>query len=181
MLRVFARVFRKPRYSIIAVVVALTVMGAALLLPNKNLLVEVLLSESINLYSKVNFTFSLLGSITTNFIVFSAFYLVLVAIMFGVNISLLIYYIRRRQGKRTDKKMHLANVGGMVSAIFGIGCMACGSIVLTAIFGVFGSGVFIAALPLHGVEFGLIGLLLLAFSIYYITKRTDDPLLCKID
>jgi len=45
MLRVFARVFRKPRYSIIAVVVALTVMGAALLLPNKNLLVEVLLSE----------------------------------------------------------------------------------------------------------------------------------------
>jgi hypothetical protein len=164
-----------------ATIVALTVVGAALLLPNHSLLIGVLLSDSISFSSKINFTFSLLGSITTNFTLFSATYLILVAIMFGINIALLTFYIRRRQNKQSSKKMKLANAGGIISAVFGIGCMACGSIILTAIFGIFGAGALIAALPFHGIEFGVVGILLLAFSIYYIAKRTNDPLVCRVD
>jgi hypothetical protein len=162
-----------------AIIVALTLVSAALLFPNRELLLGVLVSDSVGFGSKFNFAISLLGSITTNFSVFSASYLILVAIMFGVNISLLTYYIRRRQSKESSGKIQLANIGGIVSAVFGIGCMACGSIVLTALFGIFGAGAVIAFLPLHGFEFGIIGLLLLSVSVYYIIKRINDPLVCR--
>jgi len=181
MLGVLLRVFRKPQYSGVALIVALILMGSALLLPNRQLLVGVLASDSIGFASKFSFVWSLLGSISTNFSPFSAAYLILVAVMFGINIALLIYYIRRRQLKDSDKSVQLANLGGAVSALFGIGCMACGSVVLTALFGIFGAGAVIAFLPLHGFEFGIIGIALLSFSIYYIIKRVNDPLVCQSD
>lgn len=179
MVGVLSKVFSQPRYSIMAIIVALTLVSAALLLPNRELLFGVLMSDSVGIGHKINFLLSLLGSITTNFSFLSASYLILVAIMFGLNISLLTYYIRRRQSRETSRKIQLANIGGIVSAVFGIGCMTCGSVVLTAIFGIFGAGAIIAFLPWHGFEFGIIGLLLLSFSIYYIGKRINDPLVCR--
>jgi uncharacterized membrane protein len=68
----------------------------------------------------------------------------------------------------------------MISAVFGIGCAACGSVILTAILGIAGTGALLTWLPLHGLEFGVVGIILLSFSIYYLAKRINDPLVCKV-
>jgi len=101
-----------------------------------------------------------------------------VAILFGINISLLTFYIRKRQVASKNKKVHLTSLGGFASAVLGIGCAACGSIVLSALLSTFGAGTLIVMLPLHGLEFGLVGIILLLFSNRYLIKRIEDPLIC---
>lgn len=179
--QVLGQVFRHVRYVIGATGVAFVVLSAALLLPNTSAIAQVLSSDSVNLYVKLSFIISLYGSLATNFNIISALSLLITAVLFGVNIGLLTYYIRRRQVKSRNTTAHLASVGGMVSAALGIGCAACGSIVLSAILSMFGAGSLILLLPLHGVEFGLVGIILLCFSIYYLMKRINDPLVCGVN
>lgn len=178
---VLGQVFSNARYIFLALGVALTILSATLLLPNKSILFQVLMSESFSLTQKFAFVIKLFGSITTNFTFFSATYLLVVATLFAVNIVLLTFYIRRRQGSNHSKKAHFASIGGFVSGVLGIGCAACGSVVLTALFGLIGAGSIIAFLPLQGLEFGIVGIVLLLFSTHYLIKKISDPLVCKID
>ena len=178
-IKVLGQVFKHVRYLVGASVVAFTVLSAAILLPNTNALIQVLSSATVSVVFKLNFLLSLYGSLLTNFTPVSALYLIITAILFGVNIGLLTYYIRRRQVKNGNTTAHLANLGGIISAVLGIGCAACGSIVLTAILSLFGAGSLILLLPFNGVEFGVLGIILLCFSSYYLMKRINDPLVCK--
>jgi hypothetical protein len=164
-----------------ATVVAFIFLSAALLLTNRSLLLTVLASEAIGVAQKLAFIVSLYGTIVTNFTLLSASYLVLVSILFGVNIALLVFYIRRRRTTQGDTRMKVANIGGLISAVFGLGCMACGSVVLSALIGVTGATAVIASMPFHGFEFGVIGVVLLLISIRYMLKRVGDPLTCTVD
>ncbi len=164
---------------VIASGVAFVVLSAALLLPNYDSIVQVTTSDSVNLGVKLSFLASLYGSLITNFTLISAGYLLTTAILFGINISLLIYYIRRQQVKSDNIAAHLTSLGGIVSATFGIGCAACGSIILTALLTTFGAGGLILWLPFHGVEFSVLGIILLCFSVYYLSKKISNPLVCS--
>tara|TARA_B100002051_G_scaffold276795_1_gene328271 strand:- start:1763 stop:2239 length:477 start_codon:yes stop_codon:yes gene_type:complete len=156
------------------------VVSAALLLPNIGLIQQILTSDAIGWLDKGSFFLSLYGSLKTNFTVWSAAYLIVVALLFGLNIALLVYYIRRRQGPVTEKKAQIASIGGAVSAFLGIGCAACGSVVLTAVFGLAGAGAVLTFLPLHGLEFGLVGIFSLSLAIRYLAKKINDPLVCPL-
>lgn len=153
---VLKRVFRHVRYRWVVVGVAFLVLSAALLLPNWSVLWQILTSNSLSLLTKLEFFISLYASITTNFTMLSAGYLLLISFLFGVNVALLTFYIRRRQEMTNSKHIHIASIGGFVSAFLGIGCAACGSVVLTAVFSLFGAGSLIALLPLHGVNLPLL-------------------------
>lgn len=177
---VLRRVFRHVRYIVGASGVAFTVLSAALLLPNLSAIIKVSCSDSINFGTKISFVVSLYGSLFTNFTLLSAFFVILTAVLFGINIALLTYYIRRRQIKNYNTTHHLASIGGIVSAALGIGCAACGSVVLTAVFGLFGAGSLLLLLPFNGAEFGLVGIVLLFFSIHYLILRIQDPLMCPV-
>lgn len=177
--QVLGRVFRHVRYIMGAAGVAFTVLSAALLLPNADVILQVFSSGAVSLSLKFSFLFGLYGSLATNFTLFSGLYLVLVAVLFGINIGLLTFYIRRRQVKSRNTTAPLASLGGIVSAALGIGCAACGSVILTAVLSIFGAGGLLVFLPLHGIEFQFIGILMLCFSIYYLIKRINDPLICK--
>ncbi|MCA9360823.1 hypothetical protein KC730_02940, partial [Candidatus Kaiserbacteria bacterium] len=121
-LTVLRRVFRHTRYRVIVVGVALAVISAALLLPNRTVVEQVVFSEAIDSGDKFAFVTSIFASLGTNFTILSSSYLILVAILFGVNIALLTFYIRRRQEVSRNTKVHFASIGGMASAILGIGC-----------------------------------------------------------
>ncbi|MCA9353929.1 MAG: hypothetical protein KC877_00230 [Candidatus Kaiserbacteria bacterium] len=176
---VLTRVFRHRRYVFGAALVAFAVLTAGVMLPNWGILVQILFSGSIGLGAKLSFVFSLYGSIFTNFTVFSALYLLLIAVLFGINVGILTFYIRRRQTKRTEgAAAHLASIGGIVSAMLGIGCAACGSVVITAVLGLFGATGLLLLLPFHGIEFGVLGLILLIVSIRYLMRRINDPIVC---
>lgn len=128
---------------------------------------------------KVNLPISLLGSITTNFTLLSASYTIAIAVLFGINLSMIVYYLKRRI---TNIKQSGITTGflGITSGIIGIGCAACGSVLLMSILALFGASWVISLLPLRGGEFGIFGVILLALSLYTIAKQIQNPAVCKI-
>lgn len=181
-LGVIKRVFVRPYYIFLSLFVAALTLSVLLLLPNKAVLSSVLLSPAISFSAKSSFLFSLYGSLGTNFTAFSATYTVLIAILLGVNVSLLWYYVARaRKLSKADRSLTFTGIGGFVSGLFGIGCAACGTLLFAGLFNLLGIAWLITYLPLHGAEFGLIGVALLLLSVYSITKRINDPLVCMID
>ena len=72
-------------------------------------------------------------------------------------------------------------MGGLVTGVFGIGCAACGTFVLTPLLIAVGAGGLIAFLPFGGEEFGVLSTGILGFSIFLTSKKIQDPLTCKIE
>lgn len=180
-LSVLKTVFSNLKYLLIAVTVSLLVFTFAVWLPNLQLIGLVLVSKTASLAEKFSFLFSLYGSIGTNFTAVSASYAIAIAILFGINIALLSCYIARARGGVSGVgSTGAAGIGGLVSGIFGIGCAACGTFILTSVLALFGATGFLAVLPLGGEEFGFLGVGLLIYSIYILTKKINDPLVCDI-
>lgn len=178
-LKQFGKVFSKPAYIFIAMSVAWLVFTFAVWLPNLRLISLILLSSTAPIIDKMRFLLSLYGSIGTNFSPVSASYTIAIAVLFGVNIALLVYYIRRvRGGKQGLRSTGALSIGGLISGTFGIGCAACGTFILTSVLTLFGVGGFLAYLPFGGEEFGFVGVGLLVYSIYRIMQKISKPLVC---
>ena len=178
--RVLSRVLGELRYAVLASVIMFIILSSLLLLPNLGVITQVFGISSLSVGTKLLFVASLYGTLWTNFTFFSALNLFLLAILSGINIALLVYYIRRQQIVSKNTAVHLTSLGGIVSGLFGIGCAACGSIIATALLGAFGAGGLLILLPLHGIEFGLLGIVLLVVSIRYLLRKIDDPLICRV-
>jgi hypothetical protein len=178
LLSVLGRVFSQVRYIQIATLVAVLVLSVAILLPNMSVLLQVLQSPNVELGAKMSFLGTMYGALFTNFTLFSALITIAISTLFGINSSLLAYYIRRRQTGVSNTSGHAAGVLGVVSGVFGVGCAACGSVIISSLLVLFGASGLLAMLPFHGAEFGVLGVTLLWFSIYQLCKRIHDPLVC---
>ncbi len=179
-LTVLVKVLKRPSYLLLTVLIAIMAFSIAVWLPNLGLITTVLGSTSSSLSDKLAFLFSLYGSIETNFTFVSASVVFLISGLFGVQVALLVYYIRR---VRTGFKLGGAGtsgVVGLISGMFGVGCAACGAFILTSFLSLFGVAGILAYLPFGGQEFGLLGLLLLGYSISLLIKRINDPLVCEV-
>lgn len=170
-------VFSNPRYVFLAAIVSVIVFVVTIWLQNIQLIGQVLGSSSLTVYSKIKFLITLLLGILTNFSGFTATYFIVIAILFGINLTLMSYYLQKR--KTLNQKSMLASVGGMLSGLFGIGCAACGSFILAGLLPLVGIG-FLAYLPLKGGEFGLLGIGLLLVSSYLLSKSIQQPVVCEI-
>jgi len=179
LISVLKRVFSNWKYFLVALAIAFTLLSVVLLLPNLTFIKQVVSSDHVSLIQKITSVLPIYGSIFTNYSWFSGLYLVVVSTLFGVNIALLTFYIRRRKSSTRQTKIHLSSAGGTIAAVLGIGCAACGSVVLTAVVGLAVSGWILSILPLRGLEFGLVGMTLLGLSVYYLSKKINDPLVCS--
>lgn len=177
MLKTFCTVFKQPLYLLIASLVGVVVFSLAVWLPNFDLIKTVLLSQTASVLEKVMFALSLYGSIITNFTLESAIYTIFIATLFGVYISLLVYYVRTRRVGNGLKSGWLG-IGGLVSGFFGIGCAACGTVLLSSI-ATFGGASLLVFLPLGGRELGYLGVGLLLYAIYSLSKKIKEPLICS--
>lgn len=177
---VLKRVFSQLRYTVLASSIAMIVLSASLLLPNLGVITQVFGTSGLNVLSKLSFFLTLYGTLFTNYSLLSAVNLILISVLFGINIALLVYYIRRQQVASANVTAHMTSLGGLVSGLLGIGCAACGSVVLTALLGTFGASGFLVLLPFHGAEFGLLGVVFLGLSIRYLIKRINDPMVCRL-
>ncbi len=175
-------VFKEWTYILIAVVVALVVFVFATWLPNLGLIWKITVSQSVPLLDKAKILASLVGSIQTNFTVFSALYTIAVAVLFGLNAAMVTYYVklRKRLSRQTGQAGTAAGLGGLASGFFGIGCAACGTFVLAPILSFVGATGLIALLPFDGQEFGVFGVGMLGFSIYLAAKKIREPLVCPV-
>ncbi len=174
-----AKVFRKPLYALLALVVSATVFAFAVWFPNLPLIVKIMGHPGISLSQKLDLPISLLGSIATNFTRLSASYTVAIAVLFGVNLAMTTYFLKRRI---TEVKQSGIGTGifGLASGVLGMGCAACGSLLLTSGLSLIGASGILAFLPLAGGEFGILGVILLSVSIYLSAKQIQNPAVCKI-
>ena len=97
--------------------------------------------------------------------------------MFGVNISMFVFYLRRRISSESSAGI---SMGGIVLGLLGVGCASCGSVILSTIFGLTAASGFLGILPLRGQEFGLIGFILILYSIIILSQKISNPLICNV-
>lgn len=177
-IRALQKVFRNPRYALLAFVVSVGVFMLAVWLPNMKLIVSMMGHPGIPFTQKFDLPVSLLGSIVTNFTLLSASYTIAIALLFGMNVAMIAYFLRR---KIDDAKQSGIATGflGIASGVIGMGCAACGSFLLTSILSLFGASGILAFFPLAGGEFGILGVILLAVSLYLTAKQIQNPAVCK--
>ena len=173
------KVFRKPIYILLALVTSFAVFAFAVWLPNISLIVKVMGHPGISLTQKLDLPISLLGSIVTNFTLLSASYTIAIAILFGINVAMFVYFLRRRVDEVKQSGV-ATGLFGITSGVIGMGCAACGSLILTSILSLFGATWTLSFLPLAGGEFGILGVILLTISIYMTAKKIQNPAVCKI-
>lgn len=173
------KVFRQPQYLLLALIASAAVFAVAVWLPNLPLIVEIMRHSGISFSQKFNLLMSLLGSITTNFTLLSASYTIAIAVLFGMNIAMLVYVLRRR----VDEVKHAGvatGLFGITSGVIGMGCAACGSFLLTSMLSFVGASGALAFLPLNGGEFGILGTILLGTSLSITAKKIQNPAICTI-
>lgn len=176
---VLKKVFRNPHYVLLALTTSVSVFVFAVWLPNLSLIVRIMAHPSIPLVQKLDLPISLLGSIATNFTLLSATYTIAIAVLFGMNVAMIAYFLRRRVD---DARQAGFGTGflGVASGVLGMGCAACGSFLLTSVLSLFGASWLLSYLPLAGGEFGILGVILLAVSLYLTAKKIQNPAVCTI-
>ena len=172
-------VFSNAVYLTLTLSIAFVVFTVAVWLPNAALIQKILTTSSASLSEKINLLVSFYGSIATNFTLISATYTIAIALLFGVSVSMFAFYIRQQRTMSLNSAS-ATSLSGLIAGFFGIGCAACGSFILTSLLGISG-GVVLAFLPLGGIEFGLLGVGLLGYSIYKTSQLIQKPLVCAIE
>jgi hypothetical protein len=175
------QVFSKGSYVLLAAATAIAVFILATWLPNLGLVWQIAISDSVPLTDKLTVLGALIGSIGTNFTMFSAVTAIAIAVLFGVNVAVVIYLFRSRQQGLTQAGPGLAatSVGGLASGLLGIGCAACGTLVLGPALSFMGAGTIIALLPFGGEEFGMLGVGMLGLSLVLSAREIGRPITCQ--
>ncbi|MHB1316753.1 MAG: hypothetical protein ACYCZW_02755 [Minisyncoccota bacterium] len=171
-------VFKIPQYRFLSLFIFIVIMLFAIWLPNLSFIAHAITSTSFSIGQKVSILMGSLGAIKTNFTPLSRTLTTVVAILFAIQISVITFYIKRRIN--LQKAAGISGIG-IFSGILGVGCASCGSVILSAIFGVSATASFIGILPLKGQEFGILSIVIIGYTLFYITKKINDPLTCKIE
>jgi hypothetical protein len=178
MLFALFNILKQPKYLLLSISVSILVFSLSIWLPNISLITSVF-ELPVGLGEKLNFLFSLYGSIGTNFTIVSALTVVLISVLFGVQVSVLLVYYQKVKSVIRLKNLSLVGILGLVSGFFGIGCTACGAVLATSILSAFGAVGLLSYLPFGGGEFGFVGVVLLAGSILILLRKIKQPLVCN--
>lgn len=136
-------------------------------------LIEQTLTGKYPLMYKTSLFVSLLQGLFTAFTPFHIVLLLGTALLVGANIAMLIKTIRKlkRQGHIT------LTVGG--ATLLGIavgGCGTCGISILAML----GLSTALSALPFHGLELHILAIVLLSLSMFHLTKKYHETVICSI-
>ena len=161
----------------LSAVVTLTVIAFAAWLPNLHLITRTMASSTMTLWQKTNLLTSLLGSLQTNFTPLSRTVTFISAGLAGMQVSLLIYYLR--QTARLQQSMGMSALG-VATSMLGVGCASCGSVILTSFIGFGSATAVLGFLPFRGQEFGFLGIGILLFAISLTIRKIDQPFACEV-
>lgn len=178
MIHTLKNILSRPAYIAISLGATFTAFTFMIWLPNVSFISFVFENTNSSWGDKITFLFTLLGSIMANFTVLGAFTIVLTAFLFGIQIALTIYLLREQSLVMAGKSA-AASGAGMSIGLLGIGCSACGSIILTAVLPAIGTSSVLAFLPLGGAEFGLLGVLVIALSVFFTARYVMRPAVCN--
>ncbi len=172
----FKEVFGRFRFIALALVAGFAAFEFTVWFPNLGLIVHTMMGDA-SLGIKAELLYGLSAGISTNFTPLSATYTTLIAILFGVNLTMIVYYVMKR--KSFGRQALAVSSGAVASGALGIGCAACGSLVGGYFLAFFGASGVATLLPLKGEEFGILSVLLFGISTYVIARKIVEPAVCK--
>jgi len=173
------QVFVHPAYLLLAGALAAIAFLLAVWFPNLGLIAEVFASADAPLAAGFGFALSLLGGIVTNFSALAAAYTVAIAVLFGVTAAMTAYLLRQKRLAAAGRNIALGT-GAVASGVLGVGCAACGSLVLGAVFPSFAAAGALAVLPLQGEEFGILSVMLLFVSLLLVSRSIAGSVACPV-
>ena len=171
-IRVIKRVYGEPRYIIWAVALAILLVGLLVWVPNIKLIGAVL-QGGLSLGAKLSFILGLYLALPFTYGNTQAIYTIVIAILFGLNTSMILYYISQNKGAFAHKSMW-AQVGAFMVAVLGLGCASCGALLLTPLLGTALAGTLLL-LPFDGMELSVISIAIILWSMYAVAKKIDNP------
>jgi len=171
-------VFRNKKYVLLSLGIAILFYVITNWLHNSALIGQIFTLPLLTTVVKFKLIISLLFATMSNFLNWWTFVLMLfVALFFGLNTSLLVYHYRQRWSITKQTGTSLIS---MVISFFGVGCAACGSVLLSTLFGYIFTAVLITFLPAHGVEFIILALILLLYSTYSLSRKVVGQTNCSV-
>ena len=176
------QVFSRSRYAALAAAIALATFVLTTWLGNLGLVWQIATTQGLRFTDKARILLALIGSIATNFTTFSAATIIAIAVLFGMNVAVIAYATmeRRQLVGKSGPAVSVVSLGGLASGLLGIGCAACGTLLLSPALAFLGVGTLVALLPFGGEEFGALGVGLLSLSLIMSAKKIGQPMLCQV-
>jgi len=166
------KVFSRPSGVATAAVFAFIAFFIAIWITNISLLKEVLFGDSFSFSARIEILLSSFGGIKSNFAATSRVITLLITSLFGVNASMVAHYLKRRF---VLDRAAGSSILGTVFGMLGVGCASCGSVIVSTLLG----ASFVGMLPFKGLEFGMIGIVILLISVYLIAIKIAKPETCS--
>ena len=171
------KVFRRPSYVVLALGAAVGFLVFAIWLPNLSFIADMITASTFSLPQKLGILVSSLAALNTNFTPLSRTVTVTLALLIGVDIAFLTFYLRTRFRLERSAGM---SIGGLIVGLLGIGCASCGSLVVATFLGAGATASFLNVLPLKGQEFGFLGIAFVLAGIVFTARKIEQPVACGI-
>lgn len=174
--RSLIEILSKPHYVVFALFVAGCVIIFMTLIQNVPFVKTIWTTETFSFSGKLHITLQSLYAFNTNLTHMSQFFHIIISALIAIHLTCLIYYFRAR--RRIEGAAGIGFIG-VLSGIIGVGCSVCGSVVLSSLIGLSATTTLITFLPLRGVEFSLLAIVILLSSIFYLGMKLQEPVICK--
>lgn len=145
-----------------AAVAALTLFVGSLNVP---LVADLVVGGTLPLAGRLRILLELYPFVGTSFGPVQGALLLLVAALTGVNVAVAVYHFREHG---VSLRSGGTGAAGVVLGTLGAGCAACGSAVLLGLLGLFGVSTSLLFLPLDGLEFAVLALVVITLSLYWL-------------
>lgn len=166
-------VFRTRRAWVLAATSFVIIALIIILVPNIAFVRDILATDILVGGQKLKTLVIFVASFGVNATGVSVFVTLVLGFLFSLYIVSSVYLWRRR------RRAGALGVVGAISGMFGVGCAACGSLLLSTVIASAGAAAFLAGLPLGGQEFAIIGIVLLCWALYINLKKVGEPMVCK--
>ncbi|MBV9159711.1 MAG: hypothetical protein JO019_03910 [Candidatus Kaiserbacteria bacterium] len=167
------RVFKRPSYTSLSLLIALVCFLLIAWLPSTPLIADAVSKGAFPIATQL-----LIGSIA-DLPPAMLMYSIAFSLLIGINVALLLFYYRAYRAAPGIASVS-GGIAGTLAALFGFACVACGSIFFTGLLATIGGTSVIAFLPYQGQEIGVIGIALLLISAYSFVRAINKPPVCPI-
>ena len=174
------RVFSFP-YLFLAAVVALATFSITAFFSYIPYTYSLFSNSSVSFARALELTIGLFAFSIEKMPLISLSHAALTSLLIGINVALLSFYVRRFGGAPSTRNMASGTFGGALAlamALFGFGCLSCGSIFFASLFTALGGAGLLAAVPYLGVGVSLLGIGLLTLSAVLLVRAINTPAVC---
>lgn len=168
-------IYRGAQSWLMTIAILFAFITLIVIIQNIKLIGAIFESEIPSLIEKTKTLLSLYGSLESNATIFSLISALVLGILFAVH-TVVFIKVTKEQKRLTGA----TGILGMLTGLFGVGCAACGSLLITGVFAT-GASAFLAVLPFGGEEFSILGIAILLVSLLNLLQKYQCPVTCSVD